>query len=407
MSATTPLRSPASASEFDEAEPLGPAPPREPAPASTFDESATRDPAELLIKEARSRARRRRLVFGAVAAAAVAVAAIAVTSSLDGGGPPRGQEAALGPPAGTTSFGMFEPLRGRIVYVAGDELRAIDPADPSSVHAVALPDELDTTFAAAGWSADGTRLALASEHTGRTLLMDADGGITPARKDLGCCAYVVDPWLSPDGTTAIGLVTAGGIQLVDLEGGDASRVIALDPPIRNLEPAYTPTHAWSPDGSRMAFTVNHYVGTDQVPHVYLVDLETGIAGELVGLGFGHIRHMTWSPDGSQLLVVAGPWRASTIPTAQNALLQPKETGLYLVDTDSPVAGSAATPQHIAQGHYVTATWSPDGEQIAALDLAPSNQRLVVMNADGSALQVLLGTAAFRFAGLAWHPIQRD
>jgi hypothetical protein len=29
-----------------------------------------------------------------------------------------------------------------------------------------------------------------------------------------------------------------------------------------------------------------------------------------------------------------------------------------------------------------------------------------MNADGSALQVLLGTAAFGFAGLAWHPIHR-
>ena len=65
-------------------------------------------------------------------------------------------------------------------------------------------------------------------------------------------------------------------------------------------------HAWSPDGTRIAYAVEQQVGLDVVPSIFVVDLDTGITRELVGPWFGHIRHMTWSPDGPQLLVTAGP-----------------------------------------------------------------------------------------------------
>lgn len=166
MIVKTPLRKPASApSEFDEAVSYGPGDARLREPASTrsvFDESATREPVEVLIREARNRARRRRLVIGAVAAAAVAVAAIAVTAALDGG-PPESQ-GAVDSPAGPTSFGVFEPARGRIVYTDGPGMSAIDPADPSSVNALVLPNGL-RGLTPAGWSADGTRLAPGVEST--------------------------------------------------------------------------------------------------------------------------------------------------------------------------------------------------------------------------------------------------
>ena len=194
MIATTPLRKPASGpSEFDEAvsHGLGDARLREPASArSAFDESATREPVEVLIKEARNRARRRRFAISAVAAATVAVAAIAVTASLDGG-PPQSQGAAVDSAAGPTSFGVFEPARGRIVYSDGLGLSAIDPDDPSSARTLDLPglstiDPADQYSAGpvaylvpAGWSADGTRLALANEHSGTSYVMDADGELTP------------------------------------------------------------------------------------------------------------------------------------------------------------------------------------------------------------------------------------
>ena len=372
-----------------------------------FDESATRAPVELLIQEAKRRARRRRITIAAIVAATVAVAAIATTASLGGGGTPVGGGAVLGAPASPTALGVFEPLRGRIVYVAGDELRAVDPADPASVVSVAIPDELrDKGPVVAGWSADGTRLALTSEVIGETYVMDAEGGIARARSGLGCCTFVREPWLAPDGTTVIDLITADRLYLRDLESGGPHRFVELDPPVAEGLPSwFIPIHAWSPDGSRIAYTVDPQFGVHVQPSVYVVDLDDGATRELVGPGFGHIRHMTWSPDGSRLLVVAGPWRGPTGLTASNPLTLPQETGLYLVDTDSSAPVSASTLPAIAMGHYVAATWSPDGDEIAALDFPTQIHRLVAIRSDGSASRVLVDRMVpGLFAGLAWHPI---
>ncbi|GGI46718.1 hypothetical protein [Agromyces flavus] len=90
MVVTTPLRKPAPApSEFDEAESHEPgdARLRDTASArSVIDESARREPVEVLIKEARNRARRRRGAY-LIAASALAISAGAFAmfagSSLD------------------------------------------------------------------------------------------------------------------------------------------------------------------------------------------------------------------------------------------------------------------------------------------------------------------------------------
>ena len=387
MAAITPLRQPPSAQ-------------------TAFDESAMREPVEVLFKEARRHARRRRVVVAAAAAAAVAtVAAIAVTASIDGEDPRRGQGAVLGVPAATSSFGVFEPLSGRIVYVAGNELSGIDPADPTSVHSIPLPDELEVRPVVSGWSGDGTRLALASEESGEIYRMDAEGRITRAPSAMGCCGFVSDPWLSPDGTTALEFVTTETVHLRDLESGDSSRVIELEPPVGDVSEGILPMHAWSPDGTRIAYAVEQQVGFALVPSIFVVDLPTGITRELVGPWFGHIRHMTWSPDGAQLLVTAGPWRPSTVEPNRNPLTLPLETGLYLVDTDRSDLGPASTPNLIASGHYIAATWSPDGDQIAAIDFAtPYVHRLVAMRSDGSAVRLLVDRMVpILFTGLAWHP----
>lgn len=381
-----------------------------PSAQSAFDESAMREPVEALFREARRRARRRRLIIGAVLAACTIFATIAVTSSIDGTDRPPDQEAALGAPVGATPLGIFEPLRGRIVYVAGWELRGIDPADPSSVRTVELPDDPQVDrppgpWVASGWSSDGTKLALTAEFSGDSWVVDAGGGITRVPSAMGCCMFVSDAWLSPDGTSALEWVTADRLHVFDIGRSDTSRVIDLVPPVDDVSHEVLPVHAWSPDGNRLAYVADRQAGPDLVPSVYTADLDTGATRELVGAGFGHIRHMTWSPDGSRLLVIAGPWRATIPLPGRNPLTLPQPTGLYLIDVDP--AAPAATPstlEPIVSGHFIAATWSPDGDGIAAIDFSDSGRPLVAMRADGSESRILVRLwPSHLFSGLAWHP----
>ncbi|WP_120521715.1 PD40 domain-containing protein [Arthrobacter celericrescens] len=395
----------------------------QPRPVRPDDPNERATAPELLIPEARQRARRRRLAIGAVAASTMALAAFAVTASLDGG-PPQSQGAAVDTPAGPASFGVFEPASGRIVYSDGLGLSTIDPADPSSSQALDLPGLIDIDPAdpfparfrdlsgpvaylvPAGWSADGTKLALTNEHNGTSYVMDAGGGLTRVPGGGGCCWFVTDPWLSPDGTVAIEVIGGDRLRLNDLGGLRASRIIKLDPPVGDLGTGIVPVTAWSPDGARIAYTAYEQVGSYLLPSAFVVDLDSGSTRQVVPPGFGHIRQMAWSPDGSRLLVIAGPYRqANPEPRGLNPLTSPKETGLYLVSANGIIpAVETSAPPPIAYGHYVAAAWSPDGAQIAAIDFAGSGRRLVVMGSDGSASRVLddLPTNDL-FTGVAWHP----
>lgn len=378
------------------------APPRTPAPAG----AERHHPVEALIEEARQHARRRRRGYAAGVAALVAVAAFSLAAALNTAGPPQGQGSSLDTPAAAGSFGVFEPVRGRIVYPAGNDLRAIDPADPSSVRTMALPDlglPADAHPVPAAWSADGTTLALTSEYSGDNYVMNASGAITRVGGVGGCCWFVTDPWLSPDGTTMFDFIGSDRLRLRSLGGTDASRTIRLEPPVRDFKTGGVPVAAWSPDGTQIAYTAYREKDTDLLPSVHVVDLQTGITRELVSAGFGHIRQMAWSPDGSQLLLVAGPWRASADPEMTNPLVDPKEAALYLVEVGDPTAAPASA-RKIASGFYVAATWSPDGAQIAAIEFVVGH-RLIAMNADGSGLRVLTeDVPSGLFTGLAWHPM---
>lgn len=371
-----------------------------------FDEPATRDPAEALIEEARRRARRRhRLVAGAVAAATIGLAAIGVATSSGDAPPTRGPGAPMVAPAEDADLGVFDLMRGRIVYVAGRELRAVDPDDPASVHTTILsPDVAAGLPMAAGWSADGTRLALTSEASETKYVMETDGAVTPVGEVPGCCLFVTSPWLSPDGTTSVERVTADWLRLRDLDGGPA-RLVEFVPPLGAYGLAFVPTHAWSPDGSRIAFAVERQVGRDLLPSIHVVDPYTGIQRELGTGDIGHIRQMAWSPDGSRLLVVGGHRGWSTNMPPSNPLLDPQPADLYLIEVDgSAAADSDSTPISIASGHYVAATWSPDGRRIATVDFAPSGRSLIVMADDGSLPRVLYELMrGSHFTGLAWHP----
>lgn len=373
------------------------APPRIPPPI----DSAMHQPVELLIEEARRRTRRRRRTYAAGAAALLACAGIVAAVALNDAGPVRGQASSLVTPAAAATFGVFEPVRGRIVYPAGDHLLAVDPAHPSSVRSLALPT-LVPNLVPAGWSADGTRLALTSEGELGMLVMDATGVLTTVSPGGACCNFVTNPWLAPDGTKDVDFFGGHRLLLRDLKSPKASRSIdLLSPPgVQNIGEPF----AWSPDGTKLAVRLS--VWGDALLSVGVLDVKTGDVQPLVPPVFGHIRQMAWSPTGSKLLVVAGRTDHPSVPSGRNPLVYPHEAGVHLVDMSGGVAGWGS-PHQIASGYYVAATWSPDGAQIAAVDFNVRH-RLIVMGADGSSSRVVVeDMASGLFTGLAWHPKPRQ
>jgi WD40 repeat protein len=320
--------------------------------------------------------------------------------------------------AGTPSdLGVFEPLRGRIVVVHDSQLEAIDPADPTSPNVIDIPDlppvpdEACSDWSSGpcddgagslmpvGWSSDGTVLALESEHTGMTYLMDSSGSTTRVPLGGGCCWFVDANWLSPDGQTR------AGQEIVDLRDMSVEAEIELDPDrfpgVEGWGRFYVPT--WSPDGAEFAFVIASY--DDQTRSwnhtIHIYNRGERAFRQLEGPAFGHVRNLAWSPDGTQLLVIAGDL-VLPLDEMHNPLASPLATSIYLVDI------SSGESQVIADGHYVAAAWSPEGGRIAAVDYPnPNAHYLVVMNADGTGQRTLTDMTGYGykevFTGITWHP----
>ena len=318
-------------------------------------------------------------------------------------GVPGIDDPGVGPPASTDAvddLGVFEPVRGQIVFRVGNHLEAIDP-DGTSTPRVIAPGNLGlgTKAIPAGWSADGSRLAITDEYNGKQYVLDETGSLTRVPTEEvpgllgGCCWFVSSPWLSPDGAKGLAF-GQGRLHVLDLQDVGASRSIPLD--------GDGFLGAWSPDGSQAAWTPSTTDGGEALSSgvISITDLVSGRSREVTELVGMYIRHITWSPDGSQLLVIAGeddlPWGAS-----MNPLVGPQPTSLYLIDIgngESRVIGSS---------HYVAAAWSPDGMRIAAIDYPLGTRKVVVLNADGSGARRVLAELPAGddnlFTGVVWHP----
>ena len=336
------------------------------------------------------------LGFGLGAAATLVVALIGIQLIREGAGT---DDPGSSPSASTDAvddLGVFEPVRGQIVFRVGNHLEAVDPDGRSSPRVIEPGNlRIGMTGMPAGWSADGSRLAISDEHNGELYVMDGTGSLTRVPTEElpglsgGCCWFVTSPWLSPDGARGLAF-GQGRLYVLDLQDLGASRSIPLD---RDGH-----LGAWSPDGTEAAWT--HLTG-GEVSHptggISITDLVTGRSRVLTELTGKYIRQITWSPDGSQLLVIAGvddlPWGA-----ALNPLVEPQPTSLYVIDIGN------AESRVISSGHYVAAAWSPDSKRIAAIDY-PTARHVVVLNADGSGeIRVLAEVArAGLFTGVVWHP----
>ena len=140
--------------------------------------------------------------------------------------------------------------------------------------------------------------------------------------------------------------------------------------------------SWSPDGARIAFVAKY--GTT-IPQIWIIPAAGGKPVKMTSATSG-ATEPSWSPDGHTIVyVVAEPghldlWR-----------LDPDQPSVAPVQLTKPDAGSDNSP-----------SWSPDGTKIAFDSTRDGTDRIYVMNADGSNVQVVSPTS-LSAAWPAWSP----
>ena len=235
--------------------------------------------------------------------------------------------------------------------------------------------------------------------------MDADGG---NRRRLPIAAggkssvSNYSPAWSPDGTrlaftrsSSTATSDSGwriDVYVVDLDGTNLRRLTSSGA-------AYGPT--WSADGRRIAYLeVVGRAGSSESHRLHVVNADGSgdhtllAASRATWAPGGHalIWPPTWSPDGRRIAFSrATRYRATDPPwTAfEIYVINPDGTGLRrLTRTTVP--------------YNISPAWSPDGKQIVSLSLP---NRVQVMNADGSRLRTVFRARPIgRFGGVSWQPV---
>ncbi|MET0559718.1 MAG: hypothetical protein ABW065_13790 [Solirubrobacterales bacterium] len=123
--------------------------------------------------------------------------------------------------------------------------------------------------------------------------------------------------------------------------------------------------AWSPDGSRIAYTRGNNAGDDKV---WVVNADGTTTFPLEIGGGGAKRHPSWSPDSSRIAY---------------AVVKNEPEQIYLA---SSLGGFG---QPLGKGHEPT--WSPDGSKIAfdAYNNGFGDVDLHIVNADGSGIPLIV------------------
>jgi len=119
--------------------------------------------------------------------------------------------------------------------------------------------------------------------------------------------------------------------------------------------------AWSPDGSRIAFTSER----DVRRAIYVMNEDGSDVKRLTPLTWDSFRP-AWSPDGSRIAFVS---------------FRDGNTDLYVMNADG--TGEQRLTNDIALD--TDPAWSPDGARIAFSSERDGNAEIYVMNADGSAV----------------------
>jgi dipeptidyl aminopeptidase/acylaminoacyl peptidase len=299
---------------------------------------------------------------------------------------------ARSPRPSSTLEGPFGQVGGWIAYSSGDGIWAVD----------AVLGERRIRLSRGGgdpiaWSSDGSKLLIRREMG--LYVLDADG--TEKRLTDGAG----DPTggsFSPDGSEVVyaaGLWERSAIYAVSSDGGAprlilrSTRRVSFPDGHSALAFAYQP--ALSPDGTRIAYFDGMY---DHSHNLWVANADgTGrrvVLDDEVSAS-GHMRALTWSPDGG--------WLAFATDSSVY-LVRPDGTGLRRVFSGDFVSAPAVQ-------------WSPDGSRIAYLrtgrtcesptgkdeDFTCEAGALSIVNVDGSYEQVIKGIRTPVNARIAWNP----
>lgn len=249
------------------------------------------------------------------------------------------------------------------------------------------------------------------------LLDPANPGAVTNLSDNGAVSYDEKPIWSPDGTKVafVSDFTATGhgernvfVMSTTATGDDinlATQITHFNPESKVIDEL-----AWSPDGSRIAFTRGNNSGDDKV---WVVNADGTSTFPLEIGGGGAKRHPTWSPDSSKIAyaVVKNEPEQIYIASSQGGIGQPLTNGkghepnwspngsriafdayhsggFGYVDLHLVAPDGSGTPLIVPPSLYTEWTfnaWSPDGGRIAYRSTAASGATTYrVMNADGGA-----------------------
>ena len=240
------------------------------------------------------------------------------------------------------------------------------------------------------WSPDGSSLVYRIGD--QTVILDGTGAeqqrfFPPAPAEWGRSFWSsgTAAWSNDGQRIALlaGTNKGGGERVISAIRPDGSDPQILFRIIGNVEEVSTP--AWSLDDRRIYFAMRRNEDQDAV--LYSIGHDGTGLQKLAQLKRGYYFDIEMSPTGDALLLVSrwtllpNPFRQPLPPGKQ-----PEGTGLYTIRVDG------TDLRHIRSG-YLNASWSPDGDRIAVIDMDPTGERgtiLYTIYPDGAPDRALMG-----------------